>query len=62
MLDLSKIDFDRIKWVFFPQIHLDTEANQDRDIFESKDLLLYALNSIQDTGSACWTANYGSDL
>lgn len=47
-LDLSKIDFDKIKWVFFPQIHLDTEANQDRDIFESKDLLLYALNSIQD--------------
>jgi len=47
-LDLSKIDFDKIKWVFFPQIHLDAEVNQDSDIFESKELLLYALNSIQD--------------
>jgi DNA-binding NarL/FixJ family response regulator len=47
-LDLSKIDFDKIKWVFFPQIHLDAEAHQEGDIFESKELVLYALNSIQD--------------
>jgi DNA-binding CsgD family transcriptional regulator len=47
-LDLSKIDFDKIKWVFIPQIYLDAEANQYSNIFESRELLLYALNSIQD--------------
>jgi DNA-binding NarL/FixJ family response regulator len=47
-LDLGKMEIEGIKWVFFPQIYLDAEANQYSNIFESRELLLYALNSIQD--------------
>jgi DNA-binding CsgD family transcriptional regulator len=47
-LELSKIEIEGIKWVFFPQIYLDAEASQYSNIFESRELLLYALNSIQD--------------
>ncbi len=42
------MEIEGIKWVFFPQIYLDAEASQYSNIFESRELLLYALNSIQD--------------
>ena len=46
--DASQIEIGGIKWVFFPQIHLAVDTSKEENIFESKELLLYALNSIQD--------------
>ena len=46
--ETRQIEIGGIKWVFFPQIHLAVDNPENSEIFESKELLLYALNSIQD--------------
>jgi|GEM_PF-419111 len=45
---IDPVDISGIKWVFFPQIRLDATSSDGGNIFESRELLLYALNSIQD--------------
>ncbi|MBI5961293.1 MAG: PAS domain-containing protein, partial [Chloroflexi bacterium] len=45
----SSIEFiDAMKWVFMPHINMDTAAETDGVVFESKELLEYIINSIQD--------------
>ena len=45
----GSIEFiDAMKWVFMPHINIDVAAEMDGFVFESKELLEYILNSIQD--------------
>lgn len=48
-LPTSSIEFiDAMKWVFMPHINIDATAEADGFLFESKDLLHYIFDSIQD--------------
>lgn len=40
--------YEAVKWVFTPNIRLASGAESDSDVFESGEMLLYVLNSIQD--------------
>ncbi|MEI7989008.1 MAG: LuxR C-terminal-related transcriptional regulator [Chloroflexota bacterium] len=44
----NDVEKDPMKWVFTPNIRLDERSEENIDLFESKELLLNILNSIQD--------------